>query len=44
MGVQDDAERQMFENEVKRIIETGNQSGILLRVLGSVAFHLHCPR
>jgi hypothetical protein len=43
MGAQDSAERARFESEVKRIIETGNQAGVLLRVLGSLAFHMHCP-
>jgi hypothetical protein len=44
MGAQDSAERERFESEVKRIIEAGNQAGVLLRVLGSLAFHMHCPR
>ena len=44
MGAQDSAERERFESEVKRIIEAGNQAGVLLRVLGSLAFHIHCPR
>jgi hypothetical protein len=44
MGAQDSTERARFENEVKRIIETGNQAGVLLRLLGSLAFHYHCPQ
>lgn len=44
MGAQDRVEREKFENEVKRIIETGNQAGVLLRLLGSLAFHYHCPQ
>lgn len=44
MGAQDSAERVKFENEVKRIIDTGNQAGVLLRLLGSLAFHAHCPK
>lgn len=44
MGAQDRNERRKFEDEVKRIIETGNRAGVLLRLLGSLAFHAHCPR
>ncbi len=44
MAVQDDAERGKFESELKRIITAGDQAGVLLRVLGSLAFHMHCPR
>jgi hypothetical protein len=44
MGAQDSAEREKFEHEVMRIIQAGNQAGVLLRVLGSLAFHMHCPR
>ncbi len=44
MAVQDDAERGKFESELVRIINAGDQAGLLLRVLGSLAFHMHCPR
>jgi len=44
MGAQDSAERGKFENEVRRITKAGNQAGLTLRVLGSLAFHMHCPR
>ncbi len=44
MGAQDSAERGKFENEVRRITEAGNKAGLTLRVLGSLAFHMHCPR
>jgi len=44
MGAQDSAERAKFEGEVTRITEAGNQVGVVLRVLGSLAFHMHCPR
>jgi len=44
MGAQDSAEREKFEREVVRIIQAGNQAGVVLRVLGSLAFHMHCPR
>ena len=37
MGAQDSAERGKFENEVRRITEAGNQAGLMLRVLGSLA-------
>jgi len=43
MGAQDSAEREKFESEVRHIIEAGNQAGVLLRALGSLAFHIHCP-
>lgn len=44
MAAQDDTERLKFENEVKRIVEAGNAAGLTLRLLGSLAFHQHCPR
>ena len=44
MGPQDRAEREKFENELQRIIKASDQSGILLRVIGSLAFQLHCPK
>ena len=44
MGPQDRAERQKFENELQRIIKASDKSGILLRVIGSLAFQLHCPQ
>lgn len=43
MGAQDSAEREKFENEVKRISEAAKQSGLMLRLLGSLAFQTHCP-
>src|SRR5258707_354641 len=43
MAAQDDTERLKFENEVKRIVEAGNSAGLTLRLLGSLAFHQHCP-
>ncbi len=43
MGQQTDAEREKFENELKRIIEASNNAGLLLRVIGSLAFQMHCP-
>lgn len=43
MGVQDREERNKFEDELKRIIKASDDSGILLRVIGSLAFQIHCP-
>lgn len=43
MGEQDRSERQKFENELKRIIKASDDSGILIRVIGSLAFQMHCP-
>ncbi len=44
MGQQDKAERDKFENELKRIIKAGDDAGVILRVIGSLAFQLHCPK
>src|SRR5512137_1647546 len=44
MGAQDSAEREKFENEARHITEAGDKAGLMLRVLGSLAFHMHCPR
>ncbi len=43
MGQQDRAERERFENEVRRIVEAGTAAGVTLRLLGSLAFQFHCP-
>ncbi len=43
MAPQDAAERAKFENEVRRIVAAGNEAGVALRLLGSLAFQLHCP-
>src|SRR3972149_6576103 len=43
MGPQDAAERQRFEQEVRRIVGAARQAGVVLRLLGSLAFQLHCP-
>jgi len=42
MGPQDTAERQKFEQELQRILETSANAGVTLRVIGSLAFQLHC--
>jgi hypothetical protein len=44
MGKQDRAEREKFENELKRILKASDDAGIILRVIGSLAFQLHCPK
>ena len=42
MGEQDLAEREKFENELKHILKASQEAGILLRVIGSLAFQMHC--
>ncbi len=44
MGEQNQSERDKFENELKRIIKTADESGIILRVIGSLAFQMHCQK
>jgi hypothetical protein len=44
MGEQDRSEREKFENELQRILKASDESGILLRVIGSLAFQMHCPQ
>ena len=44
MGDQDRAEREKFENELNRILKASSVSGIILRVIGSLAFQLHCKK
>jgi hypothetical protein len=44
MGEQDRSEREKFENELKRILQASDEAGILLRVIGSLAFQMHCPQ
>ena len=44
MGEQDHAERQKFENELKHILKASSDAGIIMRVIGSLAFQLHCPK
>ena len=44
MGEQDLAEREKFENELKHILKASEEAGILLRVIGSLAFQIHCPQ
>lgn len=44
MASQDQVERERFEKELQRIIKAGETSRIILRVLGSIGFQLHCPK
>ncbi|NJC95026.1 MAG: hypothetical protein FIB03_01605 [Anaerolineae bacterium] len=42
MHEQDRSERDKFETELKAILKASDESGILLRVIGSLAFQMHC--
>ncbi|HEX8918341.1 MAG TPA: hypothetical protein VF898_07550 [Chloroflexota bacterium] len=44
MAEQSREERDKFENELKRIIKASEEAGVLLRVIGSLAFQMHCPK
>jgi hypothetical protein len=44
MEPQDAATRNKFENELNRIIDASRADSVPLRVLGSLAFQLHCPQ
>jgi hypothetical protein len=44
MGEQNQPEREKFENELKAILKASEDAGILLRVIGSLAFQMHCPK
>jgi hypothetical protein len=44
MAQQDRAEREKFENELKRILKASEEAGVILRVIGSLAFQMHCPK
>ena len=43
MQEQDQAERDKFESELKQILKASGEANILLRVIGSLAFQMHCP-
>jgi hypothetical protein len=43
MKPQDASERERFEREVKRIVSAADQEGLMVRLLGSLAFQTHCP-
>ncbi len=42
MGEQDRAEREKFENELRRILQASDEAGVIMRVIGSLAFQMHC--
>jgi hypothetical protein len=44
MREQDRSEREKFENEMNHILSASSEAGIVLRVIGSLAFQLHCPK
>ena len=44
MGEQGRNERDKFESELDRIIKASDAAGVLLRVIGSLAFQIHCPK
>ncbi|MBN1147083.1 MAG: hypothetical protein JXA78_07495 [Anaerolineales bacterium] len=44
MGAQSEAERKKFEKELERVIEASQNADVLLRVIGSLAFQMHCPK
>lgn len=44
MGEQDRSERDKFENELKIILKASDSADILVRVIGSLAFQMHCPK
>ncbi len=44
MGAQDRAEREKFETELQRILKASEEGGVTLRVIGSLAFQMHCPK
>src|SRR5512143_3318157 len=44
MAEQDRSERETFENELKRILKASEDADVILRVIGSLAFQMHCPQ
>ena len=44
MHGQDRSEREKFENELQTILKASYDAGILMRVIGSLAFQMHCPK
>jgi len=44
MQQQAQSERDKFESELKKILKASEDAGILLRVIGSLAFQMHCPQ
>jgi len=44
IGRVDTALAKQFEDEALRIVEAAGQNGVMLRILGALAFHYHCPQ
>jgi hypothetical protein len=44
MGKQSVTEREKFEKELERVIRASENANLLLRVIGSLAFQMHCPK
>jgi len=44
MVPQNQAEREMFENELRRVLSASKKTGIMLRVIGSLAFQMHSQK
>jgi hypothetical protein len=44
MNNQSDEQRLLFEQEAVRIVNEASAEGLTLRLLGSLAFNIHCPR
>ena len=44
MSPQDKDERQAFERELQRILQASQSAGLILRVIGSLAFQMHCSQ
>ncbi|HKY55384.1 MAG TPA: hypothetical protein VJM08_13800 [Anaerolineales bacterium] len=44
MREQSRSEREKFENELKSLLNASEQTGIMLRVIGSLAFQMHCKK
>lgn len=44
MQQQDRSEREKFENELKAILKASGDAGLTMRVIGSLAFQMHCPK
>ncbi len=44
MAEQGRAERDKFENELKRILKAADEAGVQMRVIGALAFQMHCPK
>jgi len=44
MHEQDRSEREKFEKELQNILKASDDAGILMRVIGSLAFQMHCSQ